>query len=126
MEQKIDTGILIVVTNINNEILLPVHIEGKEVRFIADMNNPECIDWMFLIARMWSLERLDIRNEDVYKHIIKNKDNLILSKDYWTCECEENFVHHNKDIFCPKCFKTWVDSPVKHRTIESVLGWKIK
>ena len=37
--------------------------------------------------------------------------NLVLDLDYWDCECEDNYIHHIDEKFCPECGNHQEDQP---------------
>jgi len=35
----------------------------------------------------------------------------VFSPFYWSCECEENYIHANRELQCLKCGSPQFDSP---------------
>lgn len=38
-------------------------------------------------------------------------DNVILTTEYWDCECEGNYIHHKSTKHCDSCHSFQKDQP---------------
>lgn len=45
------------------------------------------------------------------------RNEIILTTDYWDCECESNFIHRKAESFCEVC-KTFVEEQPDSRVNE--------
>ena len=43
--------------------------------------------------------------------MIENLGDIVLTDEYWDCECELDFIHHRSQLFCPICQCEQDDQP---------------
>lgn len=88
-------------------------------RAILDNNNPLIIDTNLLTMPGISLELDELLTIPEALEIEGN--NIVTTGSFWTCECKNNWLHHDFEISCPHCLRSFLFSTGRCRYISQVL-----
>ena len=40
---------------------------------------------------------------NIYNELCETVGNRVLNCDYWDCDCDDNYIHHNEELYCHNC-----------------------
>ena len=96
-------------------IMVPVH------EFVATPAIPKHeLDIGILLARKWQIFPSELT---VKQYCGEPRLKYIMSREFWTCDCEMDFIHHVSEPFCEKC---WAHLECWNKTawfLDEILTW---
>ena len=98
------------------------HVSDGEILFcfIADDNNPHAFDWEDFKNRGICPKRCSTYKME---EVLDRCENLRITRDFWTCSCDKDFIHHHKEFICTKCLTIKHNSTARLKKMEDSLGW---